>query len=328
MIHTSPSRYHFVCTGLMSSAILLSACGSVGAKRHSDDTATAIGPSKPASRPVQSSAMISGEWDIVSFEGYEPRRLSGTTRAAFADFTESGARLRIECNSSGRKGKVEGGRFVPSADSDNIQTVMGCGQEREARDARYFAFFDKSPTVELQNNGRLRLSAEGRDLILERPSVRRLAYLPQLAELQGKWRLLQLTRHFPQGGYSGIGLSDTPGRIVVAGDSISYTRCPQYAVRFKYTDDGRLAKKAGTEPPQAPNDCKELKGAPEAHDLPAPAEVLRVLHSGPMVEKSGDETIVLSTRRHAVLMTKEPCESVEQSDDHRTTHVRDCASPE
>lgn len=328
MIYVSWSPLRFARAGLLSSAILVSACGSVGAKRQPDNAASAIGQSEPPSSPVQESATISGEWDIVSFEGYEPARLNGTTRAAFADFGKSGVRLRIECNSSGRQGKVHRGRFLPSAENDRIQTQMGCGKEREARDERYFAFFDQSPTVELLNNGRLRLSAEGRELILERPAVRRLAYLPKLAELQGEWRLLELTRYYPQGGYGGMGLSETPGRIVVTSDSMSYTRCPQYGVRFKFTIDGRLAKKAGAELPQVPNDCKELKGVPEARDLPAPAEVLRLLHSNPMVEKSGNEAIVLSTESHAVLMTKERCESAEQSDDHRTTRIRDCASPE
>jgi len=204
---------------------------------------------------------------------------------------------------------------------------MGCGKEREARDARYFAFFERSPAIELRNNGQLRLTAEGTELILERPAVRRLAYLPRPAELQGKWRLLEVTRYFPQGGYSGIGLSETPGRIVVTNDSIGYDRCPRYALRFALTSDGRLTKTSGAAFSQAVGDCKELKDAAEAR-LPPPAEVLRVLHSNPFVEKSGDETIMLSTDRHAVLMTKRPCEDVEPGEDHRTTRVRDCASPE
>lgn len=99
-------------------------------------------------------------------------------------------------------------------------------------------------------------------------------------------------------------------------------------MRFEYTEDGRLAKKDGAELPQATNDCKELKGVADARDYAAPAEILRMLHANPMVEASGDGTIILSTERHAVSMTKEPCRSTEQSNDHRTTYVRDCASPE
>lgn len=163
----------FVHACLLSITILVSACGGVGVKRQLDETSVTASKSKPALMLVQDAAKISGEWDIVSFEGYKPRRLNGTTRDAFADFSASGVSLQIECNHSGRQGNVKEGRFVLSPESDTIQTVVGCGREREDRDARYFTFFDKSPTVELQNDGRLRLSADGRELILERPSVRR-----------------------------------------------------------------------------------------------------------------------------------------------------------
>ena len=63
--------------------------------------------------PVQSSDEILGEWDVVSFEGYEPQqRMEGTVRSTMADFGPDGVRLRIECNWSGTQGNVRDGRFV------------------------------------------------------------------------------------------------------------------------------------------------------------------------------------------------------------------------
>jgi hypothetical protein len=46
---------------------------------------------------------------------------------------------------------------------------MGCDPERQARESRYFAFFDRSPTIEKLPDGRLRLRADESELILERP---------------------------------------------------------------------------------------------------------------------------------------------------------------
>jgi hypothetical protein len=59
-----------------------------------------------APAPVHDPAQVLGEWDVVSFEGYRPQRLMGGSRAAFADFGPEGVRLRIECNYSGRGGKI------------------------------------------------------------------------------------------------------------------------------------------------------------------------------------------------------------------------------
>ena len=54
---------------------------------------------------------------------------------------------------------------------------------------------------------------------------------------------------------------------------------------------------------------------------------MKVLHSNPRLEKVDDDTILMSTDRYGLLLTKAPCESLEQSDDHSETRVVDCASP-
>jgi hypothetical protein len=290
------------------------------------DTAP-VPPVAEAAAPVRGYADVAGQWDVASFEGYAPERLSGANRAAYADFQPTGVSLRIECNSSGRAGVVRDGRFVPMP-GDGIQTVMGCGREREARDSRYFSFFENSPTIERLGRDRLRLRAGGIELILERPALRRLGFVPTPAEIEGKWRMLGLTRFIPEGGYTGIGLTEIPGRIVIEGDRIGYSRCPQYDVTFRWGEGGRIEKIDGAAPQGNLRDCLELNGPASGYRLPDPADVLALLHAGPLVERTRRGELVLSTGELGLVLTREPCQSVEQSADHRTTRTVDCASPE
>lgn len=276
------------------------------------------------SGPVQDAVAVAGAWDVVSFEGYEPARLSGSGRAAYADFGPNGVGLRIECNQSGRGGTVGNGRFN-SIKGDGLQTAMSCGPERNARESRYFGFFEKSPTVEHIGADRLRLRAGTTQLILERPAVRRLSNLPTPAELQGSWRMLDLTRFQPEGGTAGIGLTETPGRIVFEGDRISYSRCPQYGVTFRWEENGRLVKTAGALPAKA-GDCRELAEPAINSRMPAAGDVLALLHANPQVERTGDGALLISTERLGLVITKAPCESLEQSPSHRVTSEVDCAS--
>lgn len=259
--------------------------------------------------PVASTPEIIGQWDILSFEGYEPAmRVQGSIRTAFADFAEDGVSLRIECNWSGASGRVVDGRFRPDATGPRTQTAMGCGREREARDARLFGFFDLSPTVERLPDRRLRLAADGRELILQRPAERRLDFLPTPAELQGQWRLELLAKHFPEGGYAGMGVQDIPGRIVIDGDRLGYSRCPQYDLAFRYTADGRLEKVAGADLPDGPTACPDLARTSAMRDFPPTVwPVMEILHSNPFVERSGDRRVVLSAGVYALEITKAPC---------------------
>ena len=276
--------------------------------------------------PVASSQDILGEWDIVNFDGHKPRRLWGTTRAAFADFRPDGVGLRIECNYSGASGSVRDGQFR-SQPGDRIQTAMGCGEEREARDTKLFGFFDRDPTVERLPDGRLLLTAEETQLLLERPSSRRLGFLPAPKELLGEWRMLEVTHYLEQGGYAGSGLSEVPGRIVFDGIDAGYSRCPQYNIAYRYTEAGVIEKIDGPALPPKATDCEPLSETPFNADMPVQWDVMKVLHSDPRLEKVDDDTILMSNDRYGVLLTKAPCESFEQSDDHSETRIVDCASP-
>lgn len=262
---------------------------------------------RPVKTPVPVTATdIQGSWDIVEFDGYRPARLRGSTPAAFASFDSHGVRLRIECNHAGSSGTVQAGRFVTNSGSPSFQTEMGCGKEREERDSRLFSFFAKSPTLTLLPNGRLLLRAEGSELLLERPEVRRLANIPDAAELQGMWRLIELTKYGSAGGLSGIGLSDMPGRISFAGNRLEYDRCPQFGLQYRLGEDGRLAKIAGKPLPLDLSTCRDLSIPTKALALPSASQIIRILHSNPAVERSGGGMILLSTSDHGLLLSRAP----------------------
>lgn len=257
--------------------------------------------------PVARTSEIAGQWDIVSFQDHRPRRLNGMTRAAVADFRADGVRLMIECNSSGVSGEVRDGRFV-ARPGDRIQTLVGCGPVREARDAALFGFFERRPTVERLADGRLRLTAGADVLLLERPARRRLAFLPSPQQLLGGWRLLEISRYFDGGGLNMLGLSDVAGRIEFDGIGARYTPCPQYSLRYRYAPEGRIEKLAGPDIPNRRQGCEALREEFERRDIPTPWDVMRVLHADPLVELVDRETILLSTEEFGVLLTKRPPE--------------------
>ncbi len=276
--------------------------------------------------PVSATGDVIGEWDIVSFDGYEPGRTFGATRAAFADFGATGVALRIECNYSGARGIIRDGRFVSQPD-DGVRTAMGCSDEAMAREAALFDFFSQDPAVEKLPNGQIRLVAGGTELLLERPAQRRLAFLPKPQEILGEWRLVEIVRYYDGGGYGGGGLSEVPGRISFDGITAGYTRCPRYDLTYRYTEDGRISKIDGPTLPDRPSNCEPLAATGHSAEMPTPWNVLTVLHDDPWLEKVEDDTLLMATERYGVVLTRKPCEMLEQSDDHSETRMVDCASP-
>lgn len=291
------------------------------------DLPAAEGSVAPATAPVTDSREIEGKWDIVRFDGYEPARLNGPTRVAFADFTDRGVALRIECNYSGASGFVVDGRFRPEP-GDAFQTEMGCGAVREARDTALFSFFGKSPSVERLADGKILLRANGKELLLQRPDERRLDFLPRPEDLAGEWRLIGVTRYLEGNGHAGIGLTDVPGRVILTDTTASYTRCPQYDFGYRYTEEGRLLKTSGPAIPASPASCAELSEPQRGSgDMPTQWDAMSVLHASPLIEWAGEEEILLSTDRIGLVLSRAPCRTIEQSDDHSETKEVDCASP-
>lgn len=278
----------------------------------------------PAPRPVMALSEIGGEWQVVEFGGYRPARVTHPRPAAFASFGPGGVGLRIECNWSGAPGTIRDGRFVPPANPEpQAQTAMGCGKEREERDARYFAFFGKSPTIEHIAGGQLRLFADGTELILERPEAIRLETLPKIADLAGEWRVegLQLIN---REGMRGIGL-DPSTVIVLAADRIAVKGCPAGAVTIDFTADGRLARTGGADAAGVIAACGTFDKAGFGMPDLKPALVADVLAGSPKVYWGGPDKLTLQTADGLVLdLNPAPCTRLNQSDDHKTTSVDPC----
>ena len=139
--------------------------------------------------------------------------------------------------------------------------------------------------------------------MLERPEKRRLASVPDRSDVDGEWRMVELTRYGQHGGYSGIGLSDIPGRIVINGDHLSYDRCPQYGLTFSYSSDGRLMKSGGAT--ISDPECPELSHPDyNAPALPSVMNILPLLHSNPWVENVGDGKLLIANERFGLLLTE------------------------
>ena len=261
-------------------------------------------PPVPPPASIAATTDVTGQWDVASFEGYRPRRLSGTGRAAYADFGRDGVALRIECNYTGRLGRVTDGRFIAEPVGDRVQTQIGCGPERGPREVRYFGFFDRNPSVEFVSVDRLRLRAGQDELILERPSVRRLSYLASMAELQGSWKMLEVSWFPPGGGAAGIGLSEVPTRIVIEGNRLRVRDCPEVDLTFQYTGEGQLRKSGGAALPAGRLDCPGLSDTADGPALPKASDAIRLLHANPLVEKAGDGALLLSNGEYALLISR------------------------
>lgn len=279
---------------------ILTACGTPALEAQPRSRLAQL---EPAATAAISMTDVVGQWDVVSFEGHTPARKSGSTREAFADFDTRGVRLRIGCNHSGRSGTVTAAKFIV-VPGPRAQTEMGCGEELEQRDSRYFSFFDRSPRIERLGTARLRLSAGESILILERPAQRRLAFMPEESTIQGTWRMDELTRYMPGGGFTGIGLSDVPGSIVIKGNRLSYDRCPRYDLSFVYAADGRLMNR-GSSPLPEKLDCSSLKYPDyDAPALPSAMEILPLLRSNPWIEDLGNGRLLVANERVGLTLSR------------------------
>jgi hypothetical protein len=285
-------------------AALVWACGTA-TLAHPDSAALADPQPKArlstgeTSRTVTALADVQGEWDIVEFDGHRPPRLDADgQRHAYVDIGAAGLRFTIGCNYSGMAGSVADGALMPAIPDQGMTTEMGCGVEREARDDSFFNFFRSRPQLALLPDGRLRIAGAGRSLLLERADIRRLAYGPPLAEITGTWRVVSFTR-FLNGGYQGWGPMFAPGRLRIDPSAITYSRCPELAVRFRYKPDFTLFRES---PAKLPNGlCDGTR--------PAATEVERMLASflgqSPHAERVPGGGYVLRNRDYAVLLASE-----------------------
>ena len=253
-----------------------------------------------AGRAVTSLAEIAGEWDIVEFDGHRPARLDADgQRHSYVDVGPAGLRFTIGCNYSGMSGSIgAGGVLVPANPDNGMQTEMGCGPEREARDEAFFKFFRSRPQLEWLPDGRLRVDGPHHSLLLETAETRRRAFAPPLAEIIGTWRVVSFTR-FLNGGYQGWGAMFAPGRVRIDAATIGYSRCPEAKVSFRYSADFTLSRQSPDEMPS---------GACAGADPPATEVepmVARLLGQSPHAERVPGGRYVLRSRDYAMLLASE-----------------------
>ncbi len=282
----------------MACAVALTALSACGGPEHPPPEAE---PPPREEQPIANDdqAHVLGAWDVVSFEGYAPEtRLIGATRAAYADFDAEGVRLRMECNYTSRPGTLQAGRFQASADADHMQTLMGCGPEGNAREARYFAFFEQNPSIEGLGPHRLLLEAGGQTLVLERPEVRRRDFTPTQGALTGTWQLQDIS---VSGG--GTGLSELPGHLVFTDGTLRHTACRDLRLTYRIDDSGRFVA-TGDVPSDLAARCPALHLRSPAPGLPSADDAIAVLSASPMAEFSGKDGLLLSTEEFGLFLSR------------------------
>jgi hypothetical protein len=256
------------------------------------------GSASAAVHRVGSLRDVAGQWDIVSFDGYSPRRLDADgKRHAYVDISERGFSFAIECNFSGLAGDVRGGVFHRAATDPGIQTAMGCSPERERRDKAFFRFFWSLPIMETTPDEHLVMTNADHRLVLQRSSIRRVANAPALSELTGRWRVVWFTHYKRPEGSIGWGASYVPGHVVVTSSTIRYTRCPAAAVRYTYGPDYVLRRVEASRS-SAPAGCGSVRRSlTEVEPM-----LTALLGQSPEAEKVDPGHIVLRSQDYAVLL--------------------------
>lgn len=228
----------FVC------AMVLTACSPMPSAHREAPT-----PSAGARTSPSALSEITGAWDIVSFDGYRPARLdSDGQRHAFVDVRGDGISFAIECNYSGMRVGIENGRLVALSNED-VQTQMGCGPEREGRDAAFFAFLRTSPAIVARTESAMGLENNGVRLELERPEMRRRPLLPtRVSELNGAWRADIIYSRSGPGRTDNLlaELNGAPARFSIASGQIRLTYdCETVTAAVQLTAPGDIQVNQG-----------------------------------------------------------------------------------
>lgn len=130
-----------------------------------------VEPPEPKKTYAKKLSQIYGYWDIISFDDYEPVRLSYQARnKAYVHFMEDQANFRLECNSASMPAKITFAGVLKKTSrlKGIISTLMGCGEELETRERIFFNFFNSRPKIEIVSPTELRLTTDEHVLILSK----------------------------------------------------------------------------------------------------------------------------------------------------------------
>jgi len=130
-----------------------------------------VEPPEPKKTYAKKLSQIYGYWDIISFDDYEPVRLSYQGKnKAYVHFMEDQANFRMECNPASMSAKISFAGVLKKTSrlKGIISTLMGCGDEINARERLFFNFFDSHPKIEIVSPTELRLTTDEHVLILSK----------------------------------------------------------------------------------------------------------------------------------------------------------------
>lgn len=164
-----------------------------------------------------------------------------------------------------------------------------------------FTFFEAAPALEPLPDGRLRLRTETQELLLDRPINRRIAFIPDEADLDSTWRLHSISVTGRASGDDTAMLTDVPGRIRFTNGVMRYEHCPDYDMAFRIDDRGRLAPIGERSLPDLANQCG---GQADTNTSSPFRQAMQLLHDTPELEISRGDVLLISKDNQVLMLTK------------------------
>ncbi len=246
--------------------------------------------------PVSSLDDIEGFWHVSRFEDYEPgwQDYSGW-RNASVHIDDGRLSYAVGCNRSGNPARIEGGVLKDTGDGSRMQTLIGCGEEREARDTRFFRFFASNPAVMKVGEGKLRIANGETELILLDEARHLAENGASISEIEGRW-VPQSGEEFSGWGMSGATIGDDPGILTIGKNKLEWSKCPKASVVGKYTPGHRFIR-----------DEKSVANCSFASSpaMPTSDIVTTVMHGNPAFIRTGPDRIAMYISGKAIHLQSE-----------------------
>ncbi|MFV0644742.1 MAG: hypothetical protein ACK5NN_09635 [Sphingomonadaceae bacterium] len=252
-------------------------------KSNDDPSAT---PLSGADQPVTSLQDIKGFWLVERFGDFEPSWRNFTPwRSSYVQIGDGHLTYAIGCNQSGNPAALgPSGILQDTGDGGRMQTLQGCGDVREARDGRFFAFFGSNPEVRKLDADRIVLKSSKRELVLIRPDRWRQTNKPAFKEIEGRW-VPQMSTTYDGWELSGFGLGDDPGVVTIDRGRVMWSQCPELPISIRWTNDARLASTDTIDV----RDCRAVAHATSN----GPGTMMTMLAASPSVIRIGADWISL-----------------------------------
>ena len=264
--------------------LLLALVACKGAPEREDNAAATLW--SKSTRIVTSLQEIEGFWLIERFEDFEPSWRNDTPwRSAYVQIGDSYLTYSVGCNQSGNPAFLgRDGILQDTGDGSRMQTLEGCGNAREARDSRFFAFFGSNAQIQEFDEDRVLLRSADRELILIRPERWRQIHKPELAEIEGRW-VPQMSTTYDGWESEGFGFGDDSGVVTIDRKHVIWSSCPNLPIPIRWTSDGRLAAQTSFDV----SDCPVVTRTTDD----GPSVIMDILAANPAVIRTGLDRIVL-----------------------------------